>query len=138
MLRAPITAMATLPFVFGLPIWPWITHQQSYHLRIDFLETQYKEQIVDPWIRSLKEDAEKSLVGTISASSQVARAAVENVLRRENARYQRENDFKNLPSRAGMVQHMVALSSSLWAADSALLTIQKMLKGSLDQGPVII
>jgi hypothetical protein len=132
MLRAPITAIATIPFVFGLPVWPWMVHSQSFHLSMDFLEGQYREQIVQPFIRSLQEDSERSLLGTISASSQVAKAAVENALYRENLRYKRESDQKNSPSRAGMVQHMVALSSSLWAADSALLTIQKMLKEPLD------
>jgi hypothetical protein len=129
MLRAPIAAIATIPFVFGLPIWPWMVHSQSFHLSMDFLEGQYREQIVQPFIRSLQEDSEKSLLGTISASSQVAKAAVENALSRENLRYKRENDQMNS---TGMIQHIVAMSSVLWAANSALHMIQKMLKESLD------
>jgi hypothetical protein len=99
---------------------------------MDFIEGQYRQQIVQPFIRSLHEDSERSLLGTISASSQVAKAAIENALSRENLRYKRESDQKNSPSQAAMVQRMVALSSSLWAADSALLTIQKALKESLN------
>jgi hypothetical protein len=65
MLRAPITVLATVPFVFGLPIWPWMVHSRAYHLGMDVIYNRYKDEIVDPWIRSLKEEGEKSLIGTI-------------------------------------------------------------------------
>ena len=79
-LRAPITVAATIPFVFGLPTWPWITHSQSLHLGMNVIESRYREEIVKPWIRDLARESEKSLVGTIVASSQVARTAVEKAL----------------------------------------------------------
>ena len=90
MLRAPITVLATVPFVFGLPIWPWIVHSRAYHLGMDVIYNRYKDEIVDPWIRSLKEEGEKSLIGTIEISSKVAKDLVTSALEREDNRYKRE------------------------------------------------
>lgn len=131
MLRAPITAIAAIPFVFGLPIWPWMTHSRSYHLPMDIIETRYKEEIVEPWVRHLRAEGEKSLLGTITASSQVAKSAVSSALEREDLRYKRENDQKNTPIQPGMVQHMVAMQSNLIAAEAALIEIQKRLRECL-------
>ena len=64
MLRAPIAVLATVPFVFGLPIWPWMVHSRAYHLEMDVIHNRYKDKIINPWIRSLKEEGEKSLIGT--------------------------------------------------------------------------
>ncbi|CCA76328.1 hypothetical protein PIIN_11894 [Serendipita indica DSM 11827] len=130
-LRAPITAVATIPFVFGLPIWPWIIHSQSFHLAMDVIEGRYREEIVKPWIKDLARESEKSLTGTITASSQVGKTAVENALAREDARYKRESEERN-QNKYGMVPNMVALNSSLWAAESALQTIWKELRESLN------
>ncbi|KAG8824093.1 hypothetical protein FRC19_002548 [Serendipita sp. 401] len=130
MLRAPISVVATIPFVFGLPIWPWIICSKSIHLPVDVVESRYKEEIVTPWIRTLAAESRKTLAGVIAASSQVAKEAVENALDREDLRYQRENDQKQR-HKHGMVQHMIALNSSLWAADSALQLIQEKLIESL-------
>jgi hypothetical protein len=128
MLRAPVAALATIPFVFGLPIWPWMTKYESFHLPMDVISSKYQEEIVEPWLKNLQEEAQRSLKGTIHASSAVAKAAVQNVLEREDKRYTREAEQKEVAARAGDVQHMVAMNSNLWAAEGALLLIQKMLK----------
>jgi hypothetical protein len=98
---------------------------------MDVIQNKYNEEIVEPWLRNLKEEGEKSLKGTIHASSAVAKAAVQNALEREDKRYTREGEQKEVAARAGIVQHMVAMNSNLWAAESALLLIQRMLKESL-------
>ncbi|PVG00632.1 hypothetical protein CPB86DRAFT_812976, partial [Serendipita vermifera] len=131
MLRAPVAALATIPFVFGLPIWPWMTKSKSFHLPMDVIENKYKEEIVEPWLKNLKNEGEKSLIGTIHASSAIAKAAVQNALQREDKRYMREGEQKEVAAKAGIVQHMVAMNSNLWAAESALILIQKMLRESL-------
>ena len=124
MLRAPITALATVPFVFGLPIWPWMTHSRAYHLEMDVLYNRYKEVIVDPWIRSLKEEGEKSLVGTIKFSSKVAKDLVTSAFEREDKRYQRELDGQKKPVDEGTVQHLTAIYGNLVAAEEALRELQ--------------
>ena len=120
MLRAPITMLATLPFVFGLPIWPWMVHSRAYHLGMDVIHNRYKDEIVDPWIRSLKEEGEKSLIGTIEFSSKVAKDLVTSALEREDNRYKRELDGKSKPVDQGTVQHLIAIYGNLVAAEEAL------------------
>ncbi|KIM23876.1 hypothetical protein M408DRAFT_332078, partial [Serendipita vermifera MAFF 305830] len=132
MLRAPISAMATIPFVFGLPIWPWMAYSKSFHLEMNIIESQYRREIVEPWYRILQEESQKALSGTIVASSEVAREAVLKALSREDGRYERESAHKNSPTKAGMVQHMVAMQSNLYAAEAALTEIQYLLKESIN------
>jgi hypothetical protein len=120
MLRAPITMLATVPFVFGLPIWPWMVYSRAYHLGMDVIYNRYRDEIVDPWIRSLKEEGEKSLIGTIEVSSKVAKDLVTSALEREDNRYKRELEGKNKPVDQGTVQHLIAIYGNLTAAEEAL------------------
>ena len=116
MLRAPITALATIPLVFSLPVRPW----RAYHLEMDVIHDRYKDEIINPWIRSLKEEGEKSLLGTIELSSEVARGLVTTTLAREDKRYERELKAKNRPMDQGAVQHLITLYGNLVAAEAAL------------------
>jgi hypothetical protein len=127
MFRAPVAALATIRFIRGLPIWPWVTRPKLFHLPMDVIEYKYREEIVEPWLRNLKEEGEKSLKGTIHASSAIAKAAVQSSLEREDKQYIREAEQKERAPRVGEIQHLVAMNSNLWAAESALLLIQKML-----------
>ena len=120
MLRAPTTVPATVPFVFGLPIWPWTIHSQAYHLGMDVIHSRYKDEIVDPWIRGLKEEGEKSLIGTIKVSSEVAKDLVTSALEREEKRYKRELEGKYQPVDQGTVQYLISMYGNLVAAEEAL------------------
>lgn len=120
MLRAPITVLATVPFIFGLPIWPWMIQSRSYHLAMDVIYDRYKDEIVDPWIRSLNEEGEKSLIGTIEISSKVAKDLVVSALEREDSRYKRELEGKSKPVDAGRLQHLAATYGNFVAAEEAL------------------
>ena len=129
MLRAPITMLATVPFVFGLPIWPWVVHSRAYHLGMDVIHNQYKDEIVDPWIRSLNKEGEQSLIGTIKLSSKVAKDLVTSALEREDNRYKRELDGKNKPVDQGAVQHLIAIYGNLVAAEEALRELFRRVEG---------
>jgi len=129
MLRAPITMLATVPFVFGLPIWPWMVHSRAYHLDMDVIYDRYRDEIVDPWIRSLKEEGEKSLIGTIEVSSKVAKDLVTSALEREDNRYKRELEGKNEPMDQGTVQHLIAIYGNLVAAEEALRALFARVEG---------
>ena len=120
MLRAPIAVLATVPFVFGLPIWPWMVHSRAYHLETDIIYGRYKDIIINPWITSLEEEGEKSLIGTIELSSRVAKELVTSALEREDKRYTRELDEKNKPMDQGAVQHLITVYGNLVAAEAAL------------------
>ena len=129
MLRAPITALASVPFVFGLPIWPWMVHSRAYHLGIDVIHDRYRDEIVDPWIRSLKEEGEKSLIGTIELSSKVAKDLVTSALEREDNRYKRELEGKNKLVDQGTVLHLIAIYGNLVAAEEALRELFARVEG---------
>ena len=99
---------------------PWIVRSRAYHLGMDIIHNRYKEEIVDPWIRSLKEEGEKSLMGTIEVSSKVAKDLVTSALEREDNRYKRELEGKTKPVDQGTVQHLIAIYGNLAAAEEAL------------------
>ena len=120
MLRAPIAVLATVPFVFGLPVWPWIIHSRAYHLEMHVIHNRYKDEIINPWIRSLKEEGEKSLLGTIELSSTVAKELVTSALTREDKRYNRELYGKGKPMDQGAVQHLITIYGNIVAAEAAL------------------
>ena len=120
MLRAPITVLATVPFVFGLPIWPWIVRSRAYHLGMNVVYNRYKDEIVDPWIRSIKEEGETSLIGTIEVSSKVAKDLVTSALEREDNRYKRELGGKKEPVDERTVQCLISTYGNLVAAEEAL------------------
>ena len=134
MLRAPIAVLATVPFVFGLPIWPWMVHSRAYHLEMDVISNRYRDKIISPWIRSLKEEGERSLIGTIKLSSQVARELVTYTLAREDQRYNRELDGKNKSIDQGAVQHLITGYGNLVAAEAALTTLVVHIKETAGSG----
>jgi hypothetical protein len=132
-LRAPITVPATVPFAFGLPVWPWMVYSRAYHLGIDVIYNRYKDEIIDPWIRSLKEEGEKSLIGTIEISSKVAKDLVTSALAREDNRYKRELTGKHKPVDQGTVQHLIAIYGNLVAAEEALKELFLRVEGLQEQ-----
>ena len=134
MIRAPIAVLATVPFVFGLPIWPWLVHSRAFHLDMDVVHNRYKDEIISPWIRSLTEEGEKSLIGTIKLSSQVAKDLVTSALARENQRYSRELDGKNKHVDQGAVQHLITDYGNLVAAEAALTTLVVHIKEKARSG----
>ena len=123
MLRAPIAVLATVPFVFGLPIWPWMVHSRAYHLEMDVIYDLYEDLIIKPWIGSLEEEGDKSLIGTIELSSQVAEELVTSALEREDKRYDRELDGKNKSMDQEALQHLITVYGNLVAAEAALMEL---------------
>ena len=111
------------------PTWSWIPRSRAYHLRVDEIHNRYKDEIVDPWIRSLKEEGEKSLIGAIEVSSKVAKELVTSALEREDNRYKRELDGKNKPVDQGAVQHLTAIFWNLVAAEEALRELYIRVEG---------
>ena len=132
MLRAPITALAT---VISLPmIWRRVSRSRVYHLGMDVICNRYKDEIVDPWIKSLEEEGKKSLVGTIELSSKVAKELVTSALKREDNRYERELEGKSKAMDVGTLQHLIAMYGNLVAAEEALkelfVRVKDLQKGS--------
>ena len=130
MLREPIAVLPTVPFVFCLPIWPCMVQSRTHHLEMDVICNRYKDIIVNPWIRSLIEEGEKSLIGTIELSSQVAKELVTSALTREEKRYKRELD--GIVDQ-GAVQHLTDYGN-LVAAEAALTELVVRIKEKARSG----
>ena len=129
MLRAPITALATVPFAFGLPIWSWRVRSRAYHLGMDVIHNRYKDEIVDPWVKSLTEEGERSLIETIELSSKVAKELLISALEREDNRYKRELEGKTKPVDLDTINHLIATYGNLVAAEEALRELFIRLEG---------
>lgn len=108
-------------------------YSQSFHLKMNIIESRYRDEIVTPWLRILQEESWKSLYGTIVASSSVAREAALTAIFREDGRYERESAHKSSPAKAGMIHHLVTTQSNLCAAEGALMEIQRLLRDSLNE-----
>ena len=87
---------------------------------MDAIYNRYKDKIVDPFIRRLKEEGEKCLVSTIELTSRMAKELVTSALKREDNRYERELEGKSKPMDVGTVQHLIAMYGNLVAAEEAL------------------
>ena len=120
MLRASTTVMTTVTRALGAPFWVFMPHSHTYHLELDVIRQQYKAQIVQPWIESLNDEGERTLLGTIRLSSNAARESLNSALEREKARYQREVDNKQQPLDEETVGQLVAAYVNLLAAEEAL------------------
>jgi hypothetical protein len=120
MFRAPITVMTTITWTLGAPIWVFTTKSHTYHLSMDAIHQQYKQLIVQPWVESLRGEGEKTLLGTISLSSNAARNSLNGALEREKTRYKRELETKRNPPDDKMVENLVTAYINLLAAEEAL------------------
>lgn len=129
MLRSPSAPLGSIPCTFSLSTLPWTVQSAAFHLSMDVLQKKYKIIVFGPWWNSLREEAEKSLMGTIQISSSVAKAAVQSLLEEEDKQYTYEEEQKaSLKPALTVNPYTLVVNSNLWAAESALLLIQKMLK----------
>ena len=117
-----------------VPRWPWTVHYRAYNLEMDIIYNRYKNEIINPWMRSLKEEGEKSLIGTIELSSQVAKDLVKFALTREEKRYNRELDGKGKPMDQGAVQHLITGYGNLVASEAALMALVVHIRDKVRSG----
>ncbi|PVG00635.1 hypothetical protein CPB86DRAFT_181593 [Serendipita vermifera] len=129
--RGPANNLAT--HAISLYIWPGKAQPGAIQLPLAALENQYRDRIVTPWLRRLREEGERLLQQAIKDSDQLMQALLQKSVEREDRRFQREGAQKESRSKMGVVQHTVAMNSNLWAAESALLAIRSMLKDGLPQ-----
>jgi hypothetical protein len=100
---------------------------------MDVIHNRYKDEIVDPWVRSLNEEGEKSLIGTVEFSSKVAKDLVTSALEREDNRYKRELEGKNKPVDQETLQNLIASYGNLVAAEEALRELFVRVEGLLER-----
>jgi hypothetical protein len=92
---------------------------RQYRVEIEPLQDRFKDEIIDPWIRKLKEQGEKSILGTIETGYKAARKLTTPALLEREERYKRELEGKKKRDQ-GIVQHLTAIYRNLVAAEEAL------------------
>ncbi|TDL23502.1 hypothetical protein BD410DRAFT_787351 [Rickenella mellea] len=128
MVRAPIAVIASVPWVLGAGIWPFMAKSKQYHMDKVAIAQKLDMKVVGPFLEQLKSEGQKTLDGMMTKSSTIAREAVEGALEKEEQRYQLERSKKELPpTKSGVAGALAALSNFL-AAETALLKVQSYLK----------
>jgi hypothetical protein len=101
---------------------------REYSIEIDTLYDRYKGEMIDPWIRKLKEEGEKALLGNIETSFRAAKDLMTPALIEKEDRYKRELDGKESLVGEERVEHLTAVYSNLLAAEGALERLNSRLR----------
>ena len=99
----------------------WSLFNRQYSIEIDTLHDRFNDEIIDPWIRKLKEEGERTLLEASQASIQAAMDLMTSALLEREYRYKRELEEKRKEMRVGEVEvsRFTAVYSNLLAAEAA-------------------
>ena len=90
---------------------------RQYSIELDTLQHRFKAEIIDPWIRKLKEEGEKTLLGTTKASLKAAKDLTTSPLLEREDRCKREMEEMEKDKK---VVQFTAVYGNLLAAEGAL------------------
>ena len=93
---------------------------RQYCIEIDTLHDRFKGEIIDPWIRKLKEEEEATLLEIAGTSFRAAKDWVTSALLEREDRFKQELDEKDMLVGEDKVEHLTAVYSNLLAAEEAL------------------
>ena len=95
---------------------------RQYSIEIDTLHDRFKDEIIDPWIRELKEEGEKTLLRATEASLEVAKNLMTSALLEKEDRCKRKLEDTEKDKLAGEkhVAWFTAICINLLAAEEAL------------------
>jgi hypothetical protein len=100
---------------------PFLNRQgRQYCIEIDALHNRFKDEIIDPWIRKLKEEGEKTLLGITETSLNAAKDLMKSALQEREDRYKQELEAKEKPVGEEKVGRLMATYGNLLAAEEAL------------------
>ena len=109
----------------------WSLFNRQYSIEIDALHDRFKDEIIDPWIKKLKEEGERTLLGTAEASLEVAKNLMTSALLENEDRCKRklEETKKDMLPYEENVPWLTAVRSNLLAAEGALTELSVRLNG---------
>ena len=93
---------------------------RQYVIEIDTLHERFKNDIVDPWIRKLKEEGEATLLGTIGMSFKNGKEWMTSALLEKELQCKQELEEKERLDGEERVERLTAVYSNLLAAEEAL------------------
>jgi len=128
LLRAPITVITVIPFIFSAGVWMWVTKTKKYHCELSNLADVYQDKIVATFLHDLEKESAKSLKSALAQSSATAKATVEFALQREDARYERERKEKDKMPSQEQVAELIASHLNFVAAEGAFLELKRRLE----------
>ena len=99
----------------------WSLFNRQYSIEIDTLHDRFKDKIVDPWIRELKEEGERTLLEVSQASIRAAKDWMASALLEKEDRYKRELEAKRKEMHVGEaeVSRFTAVYTNLLSAEAA-------------------
>ena len=99
-------------------------------IEIHTLHDRFKDEIIDPWIRKLKEEGEKTLFGTTKARLKVAKNLMTSALLEREDRCKRRLEEAEKDKLAGEnIAWLRAVCSNLLAAEGALTELSVRISG---------
>ncbi|KDR69841.1 hypothetical protein GALMADRAFT_912118 [Galerina marginata CBS 339.88] len=128
LVRAPVAAIATIPFILSAGVWVFMTKTMKYHFKVSVMAKHYQDKIVTPFLQDLEKEGSKSLKSALTQSSAVAKTTVEYALQREDARYKRESEEKDKMPTNTQVAELVASHLNFVAAESTFLFLRRELE----------
>ena len=95
---------------------------RQYSIDIDILHDRFNDEIIDPWIKQMKEAGEKALLGTTETRFKAAKNLMTSALVERENRYKQE--LEKLHDLVGKekverVERLVAIYGNLLAAEEA-------------------
>ena len=94
--------------------------RRQYIIERDTLHKRFQDDIIDPWIRKLKEEGEATLLGTTGTSYMVAKDWMTSALLEREDQCKQEVDKKYMLAGEERVERLTAVYSNLLAAEEAL------------------
>ena len=93
---------------------------RQYCIEMDTLHDRFKGEIIEPWIRRLKEEGENTLFGITEMSFKAAKDWMIRALLGREGRYKQQLDNQDMLGDEGRVERLTAVYSNLLAAEEAL------------------
>ena len=114
----------------------WSLFNRQYSIEIDTLHDRCKDEIVDPWIRKLKEEGERTLLGTTEARLRVAKNLMTSALleKKEQCKRKLEETEKDTLAGEENIARFTAVCNNLWAAEGASTELFVRINGWRTQG----
>jgi len=108
---------------------------RQYSIEMDTLHDRFMDEMINPWIRKLKEEGEKALLGAIETSLMAAKELITSALLEREDPCKRELDDKANLVGEERVEHLMAVHSNLMAAEGALKEL--LVRVEARRGPVL-
>ncbi|KLO16294.1 hypothetical protein SCHPADRAFT_221937 [Schizopora paradoxa] len=130
MLRAPITVVASLSWLLGSGVWPFM--RQSERIVIDKRELldHLRKQLLAKIFEDLRKEGESTLAAMMDGSWVAAKSVVEDELKSEEQRYNSEAALKRKPLSEEKLAPSLSTLLNFVAAESAMSKLRTDMQGS--------